>query len=177
MRAPYALTAVALLFGVGAAGAGAPAHAAGDTMVLAQASPGGPGPSAGPGVGPSGSDHTGATHPLEAHPARPEFVLACDLDGDGFVSTAEARACDDQRFGHIAGGGVDAVTEQDFVAAMTGTDDPEALFAEIDRDGDGQISREEWLQWRQQGFAGAAAGDRMTVEDYERWDLTGRAVN
>jgi hypothetical protein len=60
---------------------------------------------------------------------------------------------------------------------MTGADDPAPLFAEIDRDGDGMITREEWLEWRQQGFAGAADRDRMAVEDCELWDLTGRAVN
>ena len=44
-------------------------------------------------------------------------------------------------------------------------------FDEADRNGDGQISREEWVGFTGERFAGAteASGGRMGAEDYNSW--------
>jgi EF hand len=180
MKLTHACSALALLFGMGAIGASLPAHAAGDTMVLAQA--GGGGGAGGGGAGGTGgsgstgggqSGESGAEHPLAVSPATPTLALECDVDGDGFVNVDEARVCDTQRFSDLAGEG-DSLTEELFATGMAdSTTDPSATFAEIDADGDGEVSQEEWLLWREQGFAAATegTGGRMAVDDYGRWDL------
>ena len=170
MKLTHACSALALLFGMGAIGASLPAHAAGGTIVLAQAG-GGTGGTGSTGSGQS--SESGAEHPLSVSPASPTLALECDVDGDGFVSTDEARVCDTQRFSDLAGGG-DSLTEELFATGMAdSTADPSATFAEIDADGDGEVSQEEWLLWREQGFAAATegTGGRMAVDDYGRWDL------
>ncbi len=191
MKTLYASTALALVLGLGAAGmSAAPAQAA-DAIVVAQAD-GGQGGGGGDqgggsagdqgGAGAQGDEATGggrstgesgAVHPMDVTGAQTEGVLRCDTDGDGFVHAEEARACYDQHFGTISGGGSHLTLEQ-FSGDMTEAEDADAVYAEIDTDGDGQISREEWLAWRESGFAEAAGEEgRMSVEDYERWQRGG----
>ncbi len=94
-----------------------------------------------------------------------------DVDQDQFVTAEEAAAFDEQRFGEITGGG-EEMTEEQFTGAMTGAEDPTAIFSEVDQDGSGQISRDEWMQWRQQRFTEATAGTegRMEAGQYETFE-------
>ena len=174
MKTLYASTALALVLGLGAAGMNAaPAHAA-DAIVVAQAEGGGAG-GAGGGAGGAGGDQgddSGAQHPLEEAGARPENVLQCDVDGDGFVTVDESRACYEEHFGTISGGGSHLTMEQ-FTGAVPEAESDPTLFEQLDTDGDGQVSRDEWLEWRGAGFAEAAPEGRMSVEDYERWQSGG----
>jgi Ca2+-binding EF-hand superfamily protein len=43
------------------------------------------------------------------------------------------------------------------------------VFKRVDRDGDGQISHEEWTRWQAQGFAAATESNdsRMPAADYQ----------
>ncbi len=163
MKAVYTSTALALLLGLGVTGASLPANAAGE-IVVAQA-----GGAAGGG---QGGGESGAVHPLEVTGAEAEGALECDPDEDGFVNIDEARACYEEHFGVISGGGSELTLEQ-FDEDMAEAEDPEGLRAEIDTDGDGIISREEYIAWREQSFAEAAPEGRMAVEDYDRWWRSG----
>jgi hypothetical protein len=48
-------------------------------------------------------------------------------------------------------------------------------FSEADQNGDGQISREEWVGFSGERFAGAteASSGRMSAEDYSAWRQKG----
>ena len=180
MRILYGTSAIALALGFGMAVASAPASAAGDwaggNIVVAQAGGGGGGGTGGTGTG-SGSDESGATHPMERSAANPVLEMQCDADNDGFVDTDEARACYRQRFGTISGG-VGSIDEERFSESMTGMEDAPGTFAEVDADGDGQISEAEWEAWHDEGFAAATEGSegRMSVDDYGAWEMGGRAA-
>ena len=172
MKILYGSTAVALVLGFGMAVASAPASAAGDlsgNIVVAQAAGGGTGSGAG-----SGSDASGAQHPMERSAADPANVLQCDLDGDGFVDTDEARACYRANFGTISGG-VGAITQDQFTETMTGVEDAPGTFGQIDTDGDGEISEAEWEAWHDQSFTAATQGTegRMSVDEYDAWQAGG----
>lgn len=97
-------------------------------------------------------------------------ALVCDADGDGFVGVDEATACAEQEFGGMAAD-EDYLTEEQFGTMYRGTGEPGATFAEVDADGDGQISAEEWVSWRERAFTEATQGSgaRMPTSDYERW--------
>ncbi len=170
MKIVYGSTALALLFGLGMAGASLPANAASE-IVVAQAGAGAGGGAAG-GMGGAAGDESGAVHPMDVHPASPELAMRCDVEGTGFVTTDEARACYDEYFGAISGG-ADHVTLDQIRAGLPEAEDPEAVFAEADLDRDQVITREEWLAWRERGFAEAAPEGQMPVEDYAGWHLGG----
>ena len=51
-----------------------------------------------------------------------------------------------------------SISQPEFRRAFENVDDPERLFAEADTDGDGQIGREEWADWRNQRVGAAGAG-------------------
>jgi EF hand domain-containing protein len=89
--------------------------------------------------------------------------MACDTDGDSFISAEEARTCTEQRFEEV-GAEEEGLTQQQFGEAF-----PEADFTQVDQDGDGKISRDEWMKWHEQGFTAAteASEGRMPAVDYE----------
>jgi hypothetical protein len=109
-------------------------------------------------------------HMLEEKP------MVCDLDDDGMVTAAEANTCAEEEFGEFTAD-EDYLTEEQFGTMYQGTGEPGDVFVEIDQDGDGEISRQEWVSWREQGFAEAAEGsDEMPTSDFDEWrgaDITG----
>jgi hypothetical protein len=147
MNKPHTPTAVALLFGLGAAMATLPAHAQQQGDIV-------------------GGGEAGAIHPLDAHPARPDVVALCDRDGDGFVNVAEARVCYEQHYGYISGG-MDHITFEEFARGLRRGEDAEALWAQIPREREEVMTRREWMAWRDQEFAAAAPEDPIGAEEVE----------
>jgi uncharacterized surface protein with fasciclin (FAS1) repeats/Ca2+-binding EF-hand superfamily protein len=94
----------------------------------------------------------------------------CDKDQDGFIDSQEAYVCGQVRFDELAGD-PPYMTQQQFLTELGESDDAEGLFAQADKDGDGQISREEWHSWDERRFAAATrgSGGRMAVADYDRF--------
>ena len=96
----------------------------------------------------------------------------CDSNADGMVDAIEAATCDEQRF-EEATGGQEEMTQEQFgaahPAALGGGVD---LFGQADADASGSISREEWMNWREQRFGEATegTGGQMPSADYEIWD-------
>ncbi len=95
--------------------------------------------------------------------------MACDTDGDSYISANEAKTCTEQRFEEISAG-QENLTQEQFGSAFPEAENPEQLFAETDQNGDGKVSHEEWMNWHQQGFAAAteASQGMMPTADYER---------
>lgn len=52
-----------------------------------------------------------------------------------------------------------AISRSEFDRELSELEEPERLFAEADADGDGQISRQEWADWREQRTAAAPDDD------------------
>ena len=98
-----------------------------------------------------------------------QIQYACDADDDGFVEATESRLCTDREFDEIAAG--EQVLTEELLSARAEGQEGMPSFAEIDQNGDGQISREEWVAFGEQRFAGAteASGGRMTTEEYNTW--------
>ncbi len=117
----------------------------------------------------------GVTNPEAA--ASAAIAAGADADQDQYVTGEEAAAYDEQRFGAITGG-QEYMTREQFGAELTGSKAVAATFEQVDEDGDGQISRAEWLLWRQQRFGEATAGTegRMEAGQYETFDLGGEAT-
>ena len=65
---------------------------------------------------------------------------------DGSASTQELPGCAELRF-DLASQGADGLAEKQFAAALPGADGLRQQFMQADEDGDGRISREEWLRW------------------------------
>jgi hypothetical protein len=99
-----------------------------------------------------------------------QVQFACDENDDGFVDATESGLCTDAEFDEIAKG-EDVLTEEQLLAMTKGRQGVPPTFSEIDENGDGQISRDEWAGFSGDRFAGAtaAAGGRMPAEDYEGW--------
>jgi hypothetical protein len=59
------------------------------------------------------------------------------------------------------------LTEEILSAEAGGEKGP--VFAEVDENGDGKVSREEWMGWNEQGFMAAteASPGMMPTPDYE----------
>jgi hypothetical protein len=55
---------------------------------------------------------------------------------------------------------------------MASQGDVEGVFSEADADGDGEVSQQEWMDWREQGFAAATEDteNQMPATDYEDWN-------
>jgi hypothetical protein len=159
MKIAYTSTALALMFGLGMAMTSLPAQA--------QQQEGG--------VTAGEGDPSGAVHPMEAHPARPDIVAQCDTTGDGFVSVEEARVCYEQHYGFISGG-MDHITFREFAVGLREGEDAEALWAEIPREREDVMTREEWMAWRDREFAAAAPEGRMAADEFERQFAGGTAT-
>jgi Ca2+-binding EF-hand superfamily protein len=94
--------------------------------------------------------------------------MECDAEGDGYISDKEARTCTVERFEELSAG-QESLTQEQFGKAFPESENPEQLFTETDQDGDGKISREEWMNWQQERFTAAteATQGRMPTADYE----------
>jgi hypothetical protein len=103
-----------------------------------------------------------------------QIQFACDANNDNVVDATESRLCTDREFDEIAPGET-ALTEERLLAAMQGRQGALPSFGEIDEDGDGQISREEWGAFNDERFGAAAAaqGGKMSSEDYGKWRAQG----
>jgi hypothetical protein len=97
--------------------------------------------------------------------AAQQLQLACDTNDDGFVDAKESSSCMAQRFDEIAQ--EEVLTEEILSAKAGGEKGP--VFAEVDENGDGKVSREEWMGWNEQGFTAAteASQGMMPTADYE----------
>jgi hypothetical protein len=82
----------------------------------------------------------------------------CDSDHNGTVAAAEAQGCAERRF-DLARGGADGLVQGQFAAALPDADGLRQQFAQVDQDGDGRISRDEWMSW----FGPAYAGDEEAL--------------
>ena len=114
-----------------------------------------------------------ATLLLSGPGATPCLAIAagsCDTDHDHYVSTREARRCSERLFDEIRGG-QPGIGLQAFREALPQAKDPDALFKEADQNGDGQISRQEWIDWRERDFTNATAksSGMLPVADYQNW--------
>jgi hypothetical protein len=101
--------------------------------------------------------------------AAQQVQYACDENEDGFVDATESRLCTDAEFDEIAAG--EQVLTEELLSARAEGQEGTPTFAEVDQNGDGQISREEWIAFGEERFAGAAkaSGGRMSTQDYSTW--------
>jgi len=65
--------------------------------------------------------------------------------------------CAKQGFEVVRGGAGELIEERSG-RALCDAGRARRQFIEADRDGDGRISRDEWMRWRERAFAGAAKG-------------------
>jgi hypothetical protein len=83
-----------------------------------------------------------------------ELRAGCDADRDRAVTAKEAQGCAEQRF-DLARGDADGLAEEQFAAALPDADGLRRQFVQVDRDGDGRISRDEWMAWFGPAYAAA----------------------
>ena len=164
MKHAYTSTALALLFGLGVAAAPMAADAAGQQPAAGQQLQE---QQAQPGQQQGQEQMPGAQAPT----ATGQTAEPTAATGDRMM-TQEAVTRAEERFDELAEG-EEELTEERFREHMAEVDDPEQLFAEIDEDEDGVITREEWRQWAEEAFA-AADPEGLTQEQYEAWERTGR---
>ena len=89
--------------------------------------------------------------------ARPGGAEQPQLVGDadrGVNTEAEALGCAAQRF-DLSREVADGRAEEKFAAAVSDVEVIRRQFGQADRDGDGRISRDEWLAWFGPAYAGA----------------------
>jgi hypothetical protein len=98
-----------------------------------------------------------------------QVQYACDENDDGYVDGKESRLCTDAEFDEIAAG--EQVLTEELLSARAEGQEGMPTFAEVDQNADGQISREEWIAFGEQRFAGAtgARGGRMSTQEYSTW--------
>jgi EF hand len=84
-----------------------------------------------------------------------ELRSGCNANRDGRVSAAQGQGCAEQRL-ELARGRSDRLAEKQFATAWPDADRLRQQFAQVDRDGDGRISRDEWMAWFGPAYAGTA---------------------
>jgi hypothetical protein len=106
---------------------------------------------------------------LNGPAAAQQLQLACDANDDSFVDAEESKLCTDREFDEISAG-EQVLTEEALSAKAQGVKGL-PKFDEADGNGDGQISREEWVGFSGERFAGAteSSGGRMSRKDYNAW--------
>jgi hypothetical protein len=92
----------------------------------------------------------------------------CDADANGMLSETEASDCAER--GWTSWTDEDALTEEEFGEVWSG-DNSSEVFAEVDADGDGNLSSEEWMAWHEEQFAASAleTGGEMPTEAFTEW--------
>jgi EF hand len=102
-----------------------------------------------------------------------QVQYACDENADGYIDATESRLCTDAEFDEIAAG--EQVLTEELLSVRAEGQEGMPSFADVDQNGDGQISREEWIAFGEQRFAGAAeaSGGRMSTEEYSTWRQQG----
>jgi hypothetical protein len=106
---------------------------------------------------------------LSVPAAAQQLQYACDENGDGLVDSSESRSCTERNFDEIAAD-EEVLTEERLSAIAHGGHS--MTFAEVDQNGDGEVSREEWTRWHEQRFTAAtqASEGGMPAADYERME-------
>ncbi len=90
-------------------------------------------------------------------------AAVCDEDGNGYISANEADDCAGRDYDALLGSDGDGLSEEDFTSAY----DAET-YSTVDADGDGMVSREEYVAWRQEEFGAALGGsEEMPNADFE----------
>jgi hypothetical protein len=74
-----------------------------------------------------------------------QVLSSCDGGPDRSVSAQGSLGCAEQRF-DLARQGADGLGEEQFAAAVAGAEGLRRQFLQADEDGDGRISRDEWLR-------------------------------
>jgi hypothetical protein len=88
----------------------------------------------------------GVSAGLTATPgATQELRGVCDAGAEGTLTAEEAQGCAEQGF-DLARGAADGLAEEQFAAALPNADGLRQQFRQVDQDGDGRISREEWMR-------------------------------
>ena len=75
-----------------------------------------------------------------------ELPFVCDADLDGTVSAEELQGCAEQ-CSDRARSGAHGLALEPFAAALPDAGGLQQQFAQADQDGDGRISRDEWIEW------------------------------
>lgn len=98
----------------------------------------------------------GAAASLTPTPAAAQDLrFACAADHDGAITAQESQGCAERRF-FVVGEGANAPAAEQLAAGLPDADSLQQQFAQADRDGDGQISRDEWMLWFGRAYAEAA---------------------
>jgi EF hand len=75
-----------------------------------------------------------------------QLASSCDGAAHGAETALASPGCAEHRF-DLLRQGADGLGEEQFAAAMPGADGLRQQFIQADEDGDGRISRDEWLRW------------------------------
>jgi hypothetical protein len=103
-----------------------------------------------------------AAGPSAASGSAEQLLSMCNAGHDGTAIAAQAQGCAEQRF-ERAGGDTDGPVQGQVAAASPAADGLRQQFAQVDRDGDGRISRDEWTSWFGPAYAGD--GEALTGTD------------
>lgn len=103
-----------------------------------------------------------------------EFNSAvCDTDNNGYISADEAAACADQQYSDWVGEEESLSQERFGESFGPGGDESGTMYSEMDADGDGHVTREEWMAWRERTFTEApgVTDQGMMTDYYRNWHL------
>jgi hypothetical protein len=78
---------------------------------------------------------------------------------DVSIRADDAKDCVRESFALVSGGG-DAITQDQLAQAYGRAEAARRLFSQIDRNGDGQITPEEWAGWHATDFAAATESNQ-----------------
>jgi hypothetical protein len=89
----------------------------------------------------------GAAAAFVGPPAHAQQALSsCDGRPHGSAPAQDFLGCAEQRFDFLRQG-AEELDEEQFAAAVPGAEGLRRHFLRVDEDGDGRISRDEWLRW------------------------------